>query len=138
MKKGTNMEKGSSALLLGIAAAMVVLLAGIGTLAFLAQKETIGVETGMSLTYVVLGISALVGTIIGTATINEKVLLKGSLVVGVYLLFLLCVTALVFKGSYRGIIPGVISVAVGGYAGILLKIPRKGRSPWKLAKKSYR
>lgn len=129
MQKGTKTMQGTSsvvsALVVGAAASVAVTLIGTAICAALISAETINAG---SLGYCAIGIlllSSFIGAAAAAGKRKEKRLYTSLIAGAIYMIVLLCVTALFFGGRYEGVAVTALVIFSGSILNTLLGQSRK-------------
>ncbi len=122
------------AVLMGLLLSLIVTVIGAAILTFLIVGERLAMESLPSAVVAVLLLAALIGAWVTIRMTGEKPLMMALLSGAVYLVSLLCMTALFFGGQYQGVPVTALVVLGSSLAAALFSLRRSGAK----RKKRYR
>ena len=121
-KQSALLGKLPKGLVVGLAVSIGTTLIGSAVSAWLFHSEKIGEGSIGYVTLILLFLSAALGAIAAVGLIGQKRLVICLSAGGIYLLFLLAITALFFGGTYSGVGESVLVVMAGVLSVALLSI----------------
>ncbi|MBQ8768635.1 MAG: TIGR04086 family membrane protein [Oscillospiraceae bacterium] len=123
--------------IIGVIAAVAVMLIGALVMSYLIVKETVGMSSAGIGAMVIVAISSALGVWLASALTKQKKLLVCGLTALIYYLVLLSITAVFFDGVYDAVGLTALMVILGA-GGILLCGLRKKSSKSKIKIPAYR
>lgn len=124
-KSRTKSISNRSVLFGGVAGILTALIIGLLLLTGLSSvliKGTIKESAVGILLHIIRAIATLVGVLIGTGLVKEKIVVTSGAITLGYLLILLCLGVVIYDTSFRSFVQSAMSVAFGGTAACMFRL----------------
>lgn len=130
--KSSGAKSTAVCVVIGVLVAFVISLLFSAGLTSLVSRESLKEYAVGGALFAVRAVSTLIGVLVGTGLCKEKQLPTSAMVTAGYLLLLIGWGIALYDGAFQRIWMGVLSVLLGGAAGLLFRIkskinPRKRR-----------